>query len=256
MGNGGELMKRILVPTDFSAHSLEALKQAVKYTNTVRGELLLLHVVEEEPLRWYAMDGLPEAPSSRVDPTGRLILPQKPQKLVHRDLCAEAEWKLTALLPPQRDRFRTQVTVGNAADEIVRVAREQKADLIIMGTRGRKGLRRWLRGSAADRVRRKAPVVVMTVEPHRLCLERFPSHDQGGAQRVEDGTATGAREAWERVVAPTAPVGMAAAMTARARPEATHEGAATPRRPQRAGRWRRGAVGERGETAPDRAALR
>ena len=189
------MMKRILVPTDFSAHSLEALKQAVKYANTVRGELLLLHVVEGEPLRWYAADGLPEAPSSRFDPTGHLILPQRPQKFVHRDLCAEAEWKLAALLPPQRDRFRTQVTVGDAADEIVRVAGEQKADLIIMGTQGRKGLRRWLRRSVTDQVRRKAPAVVMTVEPHRLCLDRFPSYDHGAAQGVEDGKAPGTRAA-------------------------------------------------------------
>jgi universal stress protein A len=189
------MMKRILVPTDFSAHSLEALKQAVKYANTVRGELLLLHVVEQEPLRWYAADGLPEAPSSRFDPTGHLILPQKPQKFVHRDLCAEAEWKLAALLPPQRDRFRIQVTVGDAAAEIVRVAREQKADLIIMGTQRRKGLRRWLRRSVTDQVRRKAPAVVMTVEPHRLCLDRFPSYDHGEAQRVEDGKAPGTRAA-------------------------------------------------------------
>jgi nucleotide-binding universal stress UspA family protein len=189
------MMKRILVPTDFSANSLEALKQAVKYANTVRGELLLLHVIEEEPLRWYAADGLPEAPSSRVDLTGHIILAQKPQKLVHRDLCAEAEWKLAALLPPQRDRFRTQVTVGDAADEIVRVAREQKADLIIMGTQGRKGVRRWLRRSVTDQVRRKAPAVVLTVEPDRLCLDRFPTYDHGAIQRAEDGKTPGTRAA-------------------------------------------------------------
>ena len=249
-------MKRILVPSDFSAHSLQALKQAVNYTNTVRGELLLLHVVEEEPLRWYAVDGLSEAPSSRIAPTDHLILSQKPQKFVHRDLCAEAEWKLAALLPPQHDRFRSRVTVGNAADEIVRVAREEKSDLIIMGTRGRKGLRRWLRRSVADQVRRKAPVVVMMVEPHRLCLDRFPSYDQGRGQRLDDGNAPGGREAWEGVVPLTEPVDMASGVRAYARDEATHKGAATPKRPQGARRWRRRAAGKRSATAPDRAALR
>jgi nucleotide-binding universal stress UspA family protein len=59
-------MKRILVPTDFSTPSLAALTQAVRYTQAVGGELLLLHVVEGAPLRWYAADGLPEAPSARV----------------------------------------------------------------------------------------------------------------------------------------------------------------------------------------------
>jgi hypothetical protein len=63
------------------------------------------------------------------------------------------------------------VTVGQAAEEIVRVARAQGADLIIIGTRGSRGLRHWLRRSVPDEVRRQAPVAVVTVEPHRRCLE-------------------------------------------------------------------------------------
>jgi nucleotide-binding universal stress UspA family protein len=120
---GGTMIKRILVPTDFSTPSLAALTQAVHYTQAVGGELLLLHVVEGGPLRWYAVDGLQESPSARLEPTAQLFLPPRPQTHVARDLCAEAEWKLTALLPPQPDHFRALVTVGQAAAEIVRVAR-------------------------------------------------------------------------------------------------------------------------------------
>ena len=94
------MMKRILVPTDFSTPSLAALAQAVHYTQTVGGELLLLHVVEGAPLRWYAVDGLPESPSAFLEPMVPLLLPQPPQTRVSRDLCAEAEWKLAALLAP------------------------------------------------------------------------------------------------------------------------------------------------------------
>jgi nucleotide-binding universal stress UspA family protein len=45
------MMTRILVPIDFPIRSLAALTQAVPYTKAVRGELLLLHVVEGAPLR-------------------------------------------------------------------------------------------------------------------------------------------------------------------------------------------------------------
>jgi nucleotide-binding universal stress UspA family protein len=165
------MLKRILVPTDFSKPSLAALTQAVHYTQTVGGELLLLHVVEGAPLRWYTVDGLPEAPSVFLEPTAQLMLPQPPQTRVARDMVAEAEWKLAALLPPQPDRFRALVTVGQAAEEIVRVARAQGADLIIMGTHGRRGLRHWLRRRVTDQVRRQAPAAVLTVGPHRRCLE-------------------------------------------------------------------------------------
>src|SRR5262245_31900813 len=90
---GGTMIKRILVHTDFSTPSLAPRTQAVNYTQTVGGELLLLHVVEGEPLRWYAVDGLQEPPSARLDPTAQLFLPQRPQTRVARDLVAEAEWK-------------------------------------------------------------------------------------------------------------------------------------------------------------------
>jgi nucleotide-binding universal stress UspA family protein len=164
-------MKRILVPMDFSTPSLAALRQAVHYTQTVGGELLLLHVVEGAPLRWYTVDGSPEAPSAVLDPTVQLMLPQPPPTRVARDLVAEAEWKLAALLPPQPDRFRALVTVGRAAEEIVRVARAQGADLIIMGTHSHRGFRRWFRKSVTDQVRRQAPIAVLTVGPRRRCLE-------------------------------------------------------------------------------------
>jgi nucleotide-binding universal stress UspA family protein len=98
-------MKRILVPTDFSTPSLAALTQAVHYTQAVGGELLLLHVVEGAPLRWYAVDGRPEGPSACLDPAAQLMLPQPPPTRVARDLVAEAEWKLAALLPPNRTAF-------------------------------------------------------------------------------------------------------------------------------------------------------
>jgi nucleotide-binding universal stress UspA family protein len=165
------MMKRILVPTDFSTPSLAALTQAIDYTQAGGGELLLLHVVEGEPLRWYAAEGFPESPSALVEPMAPFLLPQPPRTYVARDLVAEAEGKLAALLPPQPDRFRALVTVGEAAAEIVRVARAQDADLIIMGTHGRRSLRHWFRRRVTDQVRRQAPAAVLTVEPHRRCLE-------------------------------------------------------------------------------------
>ena len=158
-------MKRILAPTDFSTPSLAALAQAIHYTEAVEGELLLLHVVEGAPLRWYAVDGRPEAPSAVLDPTAHLMLPQPPPRRVARDLVAEAEWKLAALLPPQPERFRALVTVGRAADEIVRVAHAQGADLIIMGTHGRGLVAGVLLGSVADKLLRRAPCPVLVVRP-------------------------------------------------------------------------------------------
>jgi nucleotide-binding universal stress UspA family protein len=55
------------------------------------------------------------------------------------------------------------VTVGHAADEIIKVAQDIKADLIAMSTHGRSGLGRWALGSITDKVLRESPVPVLTV---------------------------------------------------------------------------------------------
>jgi nucleotide-binding universal stress UspA family protein len=230
-------MKRILVPTDFSTRSLEALERALKYTRTVGGELFLLHVVEGKPLHWYAVNGQPEDlyPSSRIDPEGVFFVPQVPPKVVHRDLCQEAQWKLATLLPPQADRFRALVTVGKAADEIVRVAREQHADLIVMGTQGKRGLRRWLRRSVADRVRRKAAVPVITFDGDQFCLRPAPGRDRVRSQDAADDTVAYPRATVVRgmdqaiqSIFPDEVIGT--------RPAAGRERPATSKSPQRVGR--------------------
>lgn len=157
-------MTRILVPTDFSEPSLAAVRYAVDLTFSMRGDMLLLHVIEGDPVRNYMVGGLPDPPSLSVDVTGNLFRWQLPKEIIRHDRYEEAQWKLTALLPPGfRDRFRSLVVVGRAADEILRAAREQKADLIIMGSHRRKAVRHILRRSVADKVIRKAPIPVITL---------------------------------------------------------------------------------------------
>ena len=109
-------MKRILVPIDFSTPSLAALRQAVHYTQTVGGELLLLHVVEGEPLRWYAVDGLQEPPSARLDPTaaGLELIFERVRAAPKRVVFAEGEEEKTirAAVLFKESGYGTPVLVG------------------------------------------------------------------------------------------------------------------------------------------------
>ncbi len=80
---------------------------------------------------------------------------------------AECRGRLEALA---RDRLagishETFVASGNAAPEILNLAKRQKIDLIVMGTHGRQGLPHFLLGSVAERIVRESPVPVMTVHP-------------------------------------------------------------------------------------------
>ena len=66
---------------------------------------------------------------------------------------------------------QVKVTVGKPAQEILRVAREERVDLIVMGTHGRIGLRQLLLGSITEAVARYAPCPVFTV---RIGVEVAP----------------------------------------------------------------------------------
>ena len=59
-----------------------------------------------------------------------------------------------------------KVVSGDAADAIVTMAEDEKADIIIMATHGRQGLNRLLFGSVAEKVVKSSPVPVMTIRPN------------------------------------------------------------------------------------------
>jgi nucleotide-binding universal stress UspA family protein len=157
-------MTRILDATDFSESSLAALRYATALTYALNGEGLLLHVVEEEPVRRYVVGWQPEAPMCWLELMADALRPQMPSQVIDHDLVEEAQWKLSALLPPAaHDRFRTLVVVGKAFEEIVSVARDRKIDLIMLGEHSRRGLTGFFRGSLAEQVARRVPIPVIPV---------------------------------------------------------------------------------------------
>src|SRR5918995_3413399 len=142
-------MKRILCPTDFSESAATAERQAVHLARALGAELLLLHVAIEAPL-WR--EGVGTADVRRVFEGQR--------KWAEDTLAARA-----AALSTEGVSARGVVKVGVAWEEIVGLAAEERADMIVMGTQGRTGLERVLLGSVAERVIRRAPCPVLTVRP-------------------------------------------------------------------------------------------
>jgi nucleotide-binding universal stress UspA family protein len=189
---GGKVMIRILVPTDFSEPSLAAVRYGIELATAVGGGVVLLHVVEGACVQTYAVGGPPLRLSDRLDPGGDFFRSSFEQKLIRRDFCEEARWKLDTLVPPGYwARVHTVVTGGKAVDEIVKVAREQHADLILLGTRGRRGWRYVLRRTMADRVKRKAQVPVVTLEADDLRVAQDLRRRGVPDQRVGSKRAVG-----------------------------------------------------------------
>jgi nucleotide-binding universal stress UspA family protein len=142
-----KLFQRIVVPTDFSECAEKAWDLARRVAVTLGSEIVLIHVYIEPPVY-----GDPPA----VDPAWRVYL--ETQKWVAEEL---ERW--AAPVREQGLTVRTGVRTGTPYQEIVAVATEEPADLVIMGTHGRGGMSRLLLGSVAERVIRFAPCPVLTV---------------------------------------------------------------------------------------------
>jgi nucleotide-binding universal stress UspA family protein len=146
--------RRILVPTDFSETSDVALQYGRALADTFGGRLHLLHVLPDPVAQPWG----PEAYG--------ISLPD-----ILSNMQRSARERLEGLVQPdERDRLGVQIEirVGSPFVEIIRYAKEQEIDVIVMGTHGRGPVAHMLMGSVAEKVVRKAPCPVLTV--------RHPEH--------------------------------------------------------------------------------
>lgn len=147
--------KRILVPVDGSRTSQLGLKEAIGLAKAQRATLMLVHVVDEHVIVMSSMEAgayLGDLRPSLVK-SGRRIL-RKAEEAVRK---AKLGCK-TVLL---------ETMVAPAADLIVRQAKKWRADLIVLGTHGRRGVRRLVMGSDAEQIVRTSPVPVLLVRSSR-----------------------------------------------------------------------------------------
>jgi len=132
--------KIILFPTDFSLASDAALQHAEALAKQSNARLLIVHV-EEPPLAYGGGElyyGLPEPSSERILKMLEDVKPADPQvPFIHR------------------------LTMGDPAGEIVRIAGEEGAEMIVLGTHGRTGVTRLLMGSVAEAIVRRSPCPVL-----------------------------------------------------------------------------------------------
>jgi nucleotide-binding universal stress UspA family protein len=143
------LPKTILVATDFSDGAEHALDYAVALADKLGAKIHLLNVIGIPAL------GVPELgvaiTASTIESTIRNNHAEL-DKLATRRAGASIE---------------TLLRTGDARDAIVDVARDIGADLIVMGTHGRRGVRRALIGSIAEGVLRTASCPVLTIRDAR-----------------------------------------------------------------------------------------
>jgi nucleotide-binding universal stress UspA family protein len=156
-------IKTILHPTDFSERSEHAFRLACSLARDHLARLVVLHVIP--PPQTVAYEAMPMVP---MHPPG------------YRK---ELEARLRELKAPAGVAVEYLLEEGFAATEIVRLAKELSADLIVLGTHGRAGVGRLLLGSVAEQVLRKATCPVLTVKAP------FPEHAPAGTSPLASAAA-------------------------------------------------------------------
>jgi Universal stress protein UspA and related nucleotide-binding proteins len=141
--------KKILVPTDFSELSLAAVEYALTFSQTFGAQVFLLHTLDTIPvLALDAMDFTTEAVIYETEKNAKNDL---------HDFAITRIGNIPNLVEVMRK--------GIAEDEIVKFAKEEKVDLIVMATHGRSGIAHVIMRSVAEKVIQHSQVPVLTVKP-------------------------------------------------------------------------------------------
>lgn len=145
------MYQRILVPVDGSSTSGKGLSEAIALAKLTGGRIHLLHVVRE-PFEAIGIDGAmcTGADIHRLVREGaELVLAMATEQVKKAGIAVDSE-----LL----DSFD-----GRVCDLVVRAVQSWSADLIVIGTHGRRGVGRMLLGSDAEQILRLAPIPVLLV---------------------------------------------------------------------------------------------
>lgn len=137
------MFKHLVVPTDFGEPAQAALNFAIELAKTYEAKLTLLHVYGV-PTVYY-----PDSVAWPLEELGRA-----------------AQTSLDTAVAQVRERHKNtygQVEVGDPREAILKFAKESNADLLVIGTHGRRGIAHLVLGSVAEWLVRMAPLPVLTV---------------------------------------------------------------------------------------------
>jgi nucleotide-binding universal stress UspA family protein len=145
------MYQRIVVPLDGSPTSVKGLEEAIKLAKLTHGRLRLLNIVDE----YRVAVGFETYPVFNGDLLQRMV--EGGHEILDQALSRAAAEGVPA------DKLLIESMTGRISEEIVEQATSWDADLIILGTHGRRGVGRVLLGSDAEQVVRISPVPVLLV---------------------------------------------------------------------------------------------
>jgi nucleotide-binding universal stress UspA family protein len=148
-------LKRIFAPTDYSDQSRRAFAMAVDLAKQFGASIELLHVWPAPYFgRGYGYDS-----TLALDPVEHKSM----FDLIRSNAVKEMQTFVASVEVPPGTTISTHIASGDAPHEILEFIEQHKPDLVVVGTHGRTGPRRWLLGSVAERIVQHSACPVLTV---------------------------------------------------------------------------------------------
>lgn len=152
-------VKRVVTPVDFSDNSRLIAESSAYFAGKFGASMHLVFVVQN------------------FEDYSGFFVPQMSLPTLEGELLESAEAKMASFCGEMVEFCESagvkdlsyKVFMGDVAEQIVQHATDVKADLIIMGTHGYKGLEKIMFGSVADKVVRTAGCPVLTINPYTCC---------------------------------------------------------------------------------------
>ena len=142
--------KVVLAATDFSDVSLKAVTHGLRLAQQAGAEFHLLHIVDSNDVPDDLISRIPKGSSLR------------------QEINEESSWRLEEFLKSlggHRTQIQVHLSWGTPWQEIRRISRHQAADLIVIGTVGRSGIKGLLIGNTAEKVLDTCDCSILTVKP-------------------------------------------------------------------------------------------
>ena len=156
------MFKTIVVPLDGSRFSSIALKYAIDIADHYKARLILVRAVERTvPVATAgASIGVETAASSRL-----AVEAAEGEDHIHERQAKQYMRKKVREVTSEGIKAEHRVVFGDPYESIMDICKQEKADLVVMTTHGKSGLKRAILGSVADKIVRDARVPVLAIRP-------------------------------------------------------------------------------------------
>jgi nucleotide-binding universal stress UspA family protein len=152
------MYQKLLVPVDGSPTAMRGLDEAIRIARLSGGRIRVVHVLDQVQF------------SSGLEPCAADVLGVLQE--AGAEIVAAARARVEASGVPVEAQV-TETLAATVADVVVDQARQWGADLIVIGTHGRRGVRRLMIGSDAERIVRMASVPVLLVRDEPVAAAHF-----------------------------------------------------------------------------------